>query len=302
MKVALFLALAFASLAPASADAAQDKVTPVQKVIELLQGMLEKGKAERHDEQVQFAAYKQFCDDTKTETERDIAEANEMIEKLKADIQKYEADAAQLAKEIAEHEEDIAVWTGDIKAATKVRGIEKADYDATHKDYTESVEALQMAHAADIGARVSRHNDAVAHLKQVNEEAMLELKQGWQRAVKIVRTELDDCEVRHATAEARVRDLEQERREMERQVAELKRAVEHEKLEAGMAANVAATDVSAMALRLKTAEDALTDAQEARLAVVKQAAALETTVADMEAKRKEMESRIAALQAQVRGT
>ena len=124
----------------------------------------------------------------------------------------------------------------------------------------------------------------------MNQEAQVELKEGWQRAVKIVRTELDDCEVRHATAEARVRDLEQERREMERQVAELKRAVEHEKLEAGMAANVAATDVSAMALRLKTAEDALTDAQEARLAVVKQATALETTVADMEAKRAESET------------
>jgi hypothetical protein len=40
------------------------KVTPVQKVVELLGGMLEKGKKEKHDEQVQFAAYKQFCDDT----------------------------------------------------------------------------------------------------------------------------------------------------------------------------------------------------------------------------------------------
>merc|ERR1719482_2232333 len=68
-----------------------------------------------------------------------------MIEVLKADIQKYAADAEQLAKEIAEHEEDIAVWNGDIKAATKVREIEKTDYDATHKDYSESVEALQMA-------------------------------------------------------------------------------------------------------------------------------------------------------------
>merc|ERR1719465_77267 len=108
-------------------------------------GMLEKGKKEKHDEQVQFAAYKQFCDDTTVEKKRAIEEANEMIEILKADIQKYAADAEQLAKEIAEHEADIAVWTGDIKAATKVRGIEKADYDATHKDYTESVEALQMA-------------------------------------------------------------------------------------------------------------------------------------------------------------
>merc|ERR1719262_829492 len=103
------------------------------------------GRSLKHDEQVQFAAYKQFCDDTKTEKDRAIEEANEMIDILKADIQKYAADAEQLAKEIAEHEEDIAVWTGDIKAATKVREIEKTDYDATHKDYSESVEALQMA-------------------------------------------------------------------------------------------------------------------------------------------------------------
>merc|ERR1719161_2091581 len=68
-----------------------------------------------------------------------------MIEVLKADIQKYEADAARLTKEIAEHEEDIAVWTGDSKAATKVREIEKADYDATQKDYSESVDALERA-------------------------------------------------------------------------------------------------------------------------------------------------------------
>merc|ERR1711881_557062 len=99
----------------------------------------------KHDEQVQFAAYKQFCDDTTVEKKRAIAEANERIEVLKADIQKYTADAAQLTKEIAELDEDISIWTGDIKAATKVREIEKADYDAMHKDYSESVDALQRA-------------------------------------------------------------------------------------------------------------------------------------------------------------
>merc|ERR1719379_3199794 len=110
-----------------------------------MEGMLEKGKKEKHDEQVQFAAYKQFCDDTTVEKKRAIAEANERIEVLKADIQKYAADAAQLGKEIAELDEDISVWNGDIKAATAVRGIEKADYDATHKDYSESVDALERA-------------------------------------------------------------------------------------------------------------------------------------------------------------
>merc|ERR1719478_2069418 len=121
------------------------KVTPVQKVIQLMEGMLEKGKKEKHDEQVQFAAFKQFCDDTTTEKKRAIQEANEQIETLKADIQKYTADAAKLTKEIATLDEDISIWEGDIKAATNVREIEKADYDATHKDYSESVDALQRA-------------------------------------------------------------------------------------------------------------------------------------------------------------
>jgi len=50
-----------------------------------------------------------------------------------------------LTKEIAGHDADIAAWTGDQGAATKIRQIEKADYDALHKDYSESVDALQRA-------------------------------------------------------------------------------------------------------------------------------------------------------------
>merc|ERR1719297_326 len=120
-------------------------VTPVQKVIGLMQGMLDKGKKEKHDEQVQFAAYKQFCDDTTVEKKRAIAEAEETIEVLKADIAKYTSDAARLTKEIAVHDADIAAWKGDEKAATKVRHMEKADYDTLHADYSESVDALQRA-------------------------------------------------------------------------------------------------------------------------------------------------------------
>merc|ERR1711881_807578 len=119
----------------------------------------------KHDEQVQFAAYKQFCDDTTVEKKRAIAEANERIEVLKADIQKYTADAAQLTKEIAELEEDISIWNGDIKAATNVREIEKTDYDATHKDYSESVDALQRAIAV---LKKQAHDRKQASLVQVS--------------------------------------------------------------------------------------------------------------------------------------
>jgi len=127
------------------AGASATEVTPVQKVIALMEGMLEKGKKEKHAEQVQFASYKQFCDDTKTEKSRAISEAEETIGTLKADIQQNAAQAAQLTKEIAGLDEDVSIWNGDIKAATNVREIEKTDYDALNKDYSESVDALQRA-------------------------------------------------------------------------------------------------------------------------------------------------------------
>jgi len=140
-------------------------VTPVQKVVQLLEGMLAKGKEEKHGEQVQFAAFKQFCDDTSVEKKRAIEEAAETIDMLKADIAKYTSDAATLGKEIAGHDEDISVWNGDKKAATSVREIEKADYDALHKDYSESVDALQRAVAV---LKKMAHNRPQSSLAQVS--------------------------------------------------------------------------------------------------------------------------------------
>lgn len=133
------LAVAMACFAGAT------EVTPVQKVIELMEGMLAKGKQEKHDEQVQFAAYKQFCDDTTVQKKRAIEEAEEKIEVLKADIESHTAHADRLTKEIAAHDDDIAAFKGDMEAANKVRAIDKANYDATHKDYSESVDALVRA-------------------------------------------------------------------------------------------------------------------------------------------------------------
>jgi len=120
-------------------------VTPVQKVVELMSGMLEKGKKEKQDEEVQFAAYKVFCETTSADKQESIKRAEEMIETLKADIEKNTAEADHLTKQVAQHDDDIAVWTGDSKAATKVRDMEHADYDATHTDYSESIEALEQA-------------------------------------------------------------------------------------------------------------------------------------------------------------
>merc|ERR1719217_1120758 len=129
--------------ADAASDKSATKVSPVQKVIQLLDGMVEQGIKEKQAEEVQFAAYSSLCESTIKDKKRLIKKNNELIETLEADIQKHEADADLLAKEIAGLDTDISTWTGDLKASTKVREIERLDYENTHKDYTESMEALE---------------------------------------------------------------------------------------------------------------------------------------------------------------
>jgi len=121
------------------------EVTPVQKVLTLLQGMLEKGKKEKHQEQILFAASRQFCDDNEVKTKAAIKEEQADIRGLTALIRKDRADAEHLTKLISFLDKDQDTWSGDIKAATKVRAIEKADYDKTHQDYSESIDAIQRA-------------------------------------------------------------------------------------------------------------------------------------------------------------
>merc|ERR1719197_1028556 len=139
MRVVLVLALL------GLAAAAETGVTPTQKVIELLNGMVAKGKAEKQAEEVQFAAFKQWCDDTGNEKKNNIAEANEQMEILAADIQKYEADAEKLGHEIDELDHDLAGIEADMKEATKIRAMEHADFLEDQTDYSQSVEQISLA-------------------------------------------------------------------------------------------------------------------------------------------------------------
>ena len=65
-----------------------------------MQDMLAKGKQMKMDEEVKFAAYKQFCEGTAEEKKNGIADAEAEIEDLQAAIQKAESDAASLAEDI----------------------------------------------------------------------------------------------------------------------------------------------------------------------------------------------------------
>merc|ERR1719183_2617784 len=121
MKSNIYALLAFTIVVPVAGTAAQGQVSPVEKVLELLTGMVEKGKKSKAEEEVQFSAYAQWCGDTIAEKTDDIATAEAKIKELQADIAKLTSDAENLAVEITGLESDISTLNGDIKAATAVR-------------------------------------------------------------------------------------------------------------------------------------------------------------------------------------
>ncbi len=67
------------------------------------------------------------------------------IAKFIADSEKNSADAGQLLREVGEINVNLAQWSTDKKKAIDERTAEKTDYTATHKDYTESIEAIEKA-------------------------------------------------------------------------------------------------------------------------------------------------------------
>jgi len=133
------------SLAVFAGVVGASEVTPIQKVLEMMDGMLEKGKKDKHDEQVRFSAFRQFCESTKTEKDRAIKDAGDKITQLDADITKSLADAETLSTEIGALSKDIDTWTASSKKASAERKAEKKVYMDTHLDYSESIDALGRA-------------------------------------------------------------------------------------------------------------------------------------------------------------
>merc|ERR1719199_1510891 len=111
----------------------------------MMDGMLAKGKQEKHEEEVEFTKFHQWCDQVRDEKTKSIAEATAQIEELAAAIDKAESDAEVLTEEIANLEAEVSQLTAEADTATAQRKKEEADYNAAHQDLSESIDAIGRA-------------------------------------------------------------------------------------------------------------------------------------------------------------
>jgi hypothetical protein len=123
----------------------QAGVTPVQKVIQMMEEMKSKAIAEKDKEIKLFKEYMSWCKDTTTDKKHEIITATDEIGRLEATIMKSDVAAKELSDKVKAIDENIAMWSQDKDAATEVREKEHADYMETNTDYTESIDALGKA-------------------------------------------------------------------------------------------------------------------------------------------------------------
>jgi len=120
-------------------------VSPVQKVVELLEESKNKVLRDLAAEEKEMAEYSQFCDDEVVSKTHAIQTATRKISELEAAVEDKSAQISQAEEEVAKLGTEVASKEADLASASSIRGKEKGDFKASEKELMESIDALERA-------------------------------------------------------------------------------------------------------------------------------------------------------------
>jgi DNA repair exonuclease SbcCD ATPase subunit len=141
MRLSLFVTPVVA-LSTATGNAAIDKI------LEMLGDMESRGKKEKQEEAVAFAAFNTWCDNTQAEKTADIKASSDAITQFQAQIEQAQAQAAEAQDAIDEAISTIDATKGDLAAMKKVRIAEKEAFITEKTDLQDSIYACEKASEA----------------------------------------------------------------------------------------------------------------------------------------------------------
>lgn len=125
--------------------AAALEVSPIQKVNQMLQDMHNQGTADLKAEQVAFSKFSQFCSDTQSQKTASIAKQTQEIENLVAQHGEFKEEAAEHGRQAQVHDKAKAKGEADLKDLIAERKSGHEAYLAEHRDFSESVDAIERA-------------------------------------------------------------------------------------------------------------------------------------------------------------
>jgi len=140
--VALVVSAILVSLVSARSST---NISPVQKVIELLEENKLKIANDLSAEEKEMAEYSKFCDDESSAKGYDITTATRKIEDLNAVITDCSSKIPMYEDEVATLGSEVAGKNKDLYEATEVRKKEKEDFDAAEGELMTSIDQLARA-------------------------------------------------------------------------------------------------------------------------------------------------------------
>jgi len=120
-------------------------VSPVAKVIELLDELTGKVKGDLAAEETMMEEYTKYCDSESNEKEDAITSHKRTIGDLEAEIADASARISELSTEVEELAGKISSAETELSDATKLRGEEKATFDGSEKEMVETIDGLERA-------------------------------------------------------------------------------------------------------------------------------------------------------------
>jgi len=120
-------------------------VSPVQKVIQLLDELKGKVASDLESESKLMEEYTMWCDEEANTKEDAITSSKRTIGDLKATIEDSKATIGTLTSTIDELTQKISSEEADLTAATEIRDKEHADFAASEKELVDTVDSLERA-------------------------------------------------------------------------------------------------------------------------------------------------------------
>jgi chromosome segregation ATPase len=126
-------------------NASSVKVSPVQKVIQLLGELKVKVQNDVAAEEKAMDEYTVYCDDEVTEKAHSIDIAKREIESFKAVVEESNGKITEYAATLADSGSEIAAKESELGEATKVRESTNADFKSAESELVDSVDMLARA-------------------------------------------------------------------------------------------------------------------------------------------------------------
>jgi len=134
-------------LALGSSSGVTNHVSPVQKVIQLIDDMAVKVKKALDETNLEFEEFAKYCDDEASQKDFAIKNSKEQGEALQASIADAAAKISSLESKVDDLSTSIAASEGEHLKATNLRAKQHVDFIADEKQMLETIESLNGATA-----------------------------------------------------------------------------------------------------------------------------------------------------------